>query len=82
MDPRVIAHRLQAMRNHAKLDNKVGVVEQLNKQLASFNYTGVHPEISGPMIGHCGLWQVVVEQMTCAICNRPLLTLNSPISIQ
>ena len=62
--------REQAIRNRAQREQRVS------------NNTGVHPEVSGPMIGHCGLWQVVVEQMTCAICGRPLLTLNSTISIQ
>ena len=36
----------------------------------------IHPEVSGPMIGHCGQWQAVTLPMHCGVCHMVLLALE------
>ena len=47
----------------------------LNKQLAELSCIGVHPEVEGSMIGHCGRWHKVPSTlpMVTECCGRVLL---------
>ena len=51
--------RLCNVRAKAKRNGQWEIVKQLSKQIAEFSHNGVRPEVSGPMVGHCGEWHKV-----------------------
>ena len=72
-------HSLQTLRLRALRGGKVQLAEQLTKQLAEINHTGVCPEVSGPMIAHCGQWHKVQLPLPMAVPCCGVLVLHQQI---
>lgn len=69
--PQVLAKRLQ---NLLRTEHSVAVQAQLQKQLDKIIWTGVHPEVNSPMVGHCGRWQgITTIPHECVVCGTMLL---------
>lgn len=77
-------HALQSAVHKARNNGKLLVVRQLMKQLRVLRYNSIHSEVKGPMIGHCGQWQAIVDDkaMCCCVCGSVLLALSAKYSLQ
>ena len=76
------AKSLQTLASRARRAGKMAVAQQLLKQLRAINYTGVHPEVKGVMIGYCAKWQQALlsqaGQVHCTSCGEVILQWDAP----